>query len=201
MDHEDFIQKTRTAAEHLLAAKQSYLDELRNTPLPVLTVRTKRPDHANAVAVAEWLAEQAEALRERAEVEERYYAETAALAVICGALLQLAFTGVQLCGPYPERQPPTWSTKLPRIAHNYCVGRERWGVPTGLLVYPLRWLRAIRHRSVQLRQPGGSCDAARRGAARRPSRRCRGEQCAVTRARPRGAPGAPGPRCSTRRSR
>ena len=60
---------------------------------------------------------------------------------------------------------------------------------------------ADEHRSRQLRLPGGSCGAARRGAARRPNDQCQRTKRAVTRARPRRAPGALGPRCSTRRTR
>jgi len=58
-----------------------------------------------------------------------------ATAIFSGAILQVAYTAIMLYPPV-TKIPPNWAHIGPSsTAARFCIGRERHGVPTGLIIY------------------------------------------------------------------
>lgn len=132
----EYLRRTKSAGRGLFELRVDYSRVLRDAPSPPVFFGfgdLTSPD--NQSALREWMERTKKTRTGRTRAVQEYASETAALAVICGAILQLAFSGIRLCVPRRDLSVPEWLQPHRKTVESFCVGREVRGVPIGLLVY------------------------------------------------------------------
>jgi hypothetical protein len=133
---EEYLDRTKSAARKLFDETESYTRILRENPPSILVTDVPLDDIAEIKLLSRWYANNREGLERRHAVERKFIAESFALGVLCGSILQMAYMGIQLfsrnSGVPPEFDQIIKSgTKVAR----FCVGRRIRTVPIGLVIY------------------------------------------------------------------
>lgn len=131
----EYLDRTKSAATHLVRGIDGYRAILRKAPVPVLTAEYSNREEHDAQIEA-WLESNADAIEARRRVESEYLAEHHALAALCGSLLQLSAMTIQL---YSENaRIPDCVTEIIQPkgrSLRFAVGRVVRTVPAGLIIY------------------------------------------------------------------
>lgn len=146
-DVRNYLERSRSALEALCAAVDNYLGVLDREPIVTGPGWSETVDEVERQArIEQWYRENQEAIERRAAAEREYFAESFALAAICGSILQIAHIAIQVYSrndavpdvladgsrlPEPLRERVTRNTAARRAA----IGRPVLGLPLGLLVY------------------------------------------------------------------
>lgn len=129
---QDYINQTASAAKHLFAGIDDYIQILRDAPTPALITDTKQSD----AMLQSWAATNSKKIEQSLEAQRQFFAEKHALATLCGSILQIASMAIRL---YSENKsiPPEFAAciKTNKNAIRHCIGRRVRDVPIGLLIY------------------------------------------------------------------
>lgn len=130
----EFLERTSSAAGHLFAAIDSYMQLLRGNPVFTGSFSDEK-QHKEAFKA--WMVKNKVEIERGLAAEREFHAEKYALAILCGSILQVAATGIRL---YSKNQevPSEWKKVIKSNAERFCIGREVRGVPLGLVVYAAR---------------------------------------------------------------
>lgn len=132
----EYLERTESAVRILFSGVESYLSILRKVTR-VAFVTSQPSGQKRDAEFAAWQAANAERLAEVRAAERDFVAETFALDMLCGAILQVAEKALELYGSndiIPDGMPTT----LRQHHAKFCVGRTVRGVPLGLVVYAAR---------------------------------------------------------------
>ena len=129
----EYIAKTESAMRKLLEGIDEYLQVLRDSPVPVfITLTSPGPEFDREWT--DWMnANKAKNVAAEA-ARMQFRAESFAMNVLCGAVLQVAGKGIDLYSTNTVI-PAAVQSFVKSTAAEYCVGREVRGMPIGLIVY------------------------------------------------------------------
>lgn len=129
---QDYINQTASAARHLFAGIDDYIQILRDSPTPVLITDIKQSD----AMLKNWAAANHKEIEQSLEAQRKFFAERHALATLCGSILQIASMAIRLYSKnesVPSEFAACIGTKKNAMRH--CIGRRVRDVPIGLLIY------------------------------------------------------------------
>jgi hypothetical protein len=129
----EYLGKTKSAAQSLLAGIDSYFDVLRSAPSPVLV-----GSYTSEVTREAWMRNNHGSIAASLAAQRAFVSEAFAMANLSGALLQIAAYGIR---SYSTNQDVPQSLSYLNIRTHqraFCVGRSVRGVPLGLIVYAAR---------------------------------------------------------------
>ncbi len=129
---DEYLAKTTSAVRHLFEAVNSYRSVLDNAHAPIFITSTLDEQEREKELQA-WLDRHADAIQAAREAERRYFDESSALAIICGALLQVADKAFE-CFSVHCAVPGSWGSVITEHSACCCVGRVVRNVPLGLVV-------------------------------------------------------------------
>lgn len=138
-----YIVKTESAVRKLFEGIESYLMLLEPMPLMPYSMpqlgRAKQLNEFNA-----WREQNEPAVKASKEAHRRFSEESFARSVLCGAVLQVAAKAIECCSknelvsesarPLVEQEKNGISKVSKNIKH-FCIGKEVYGVPIGLIIY------------------------------------------------------------------
>lgn len=131
----DYLDRTESAARHLLNGLDGYRAILRRAPVLVQCGGYASREEHDA-AIDQWLETNESGLEARRFVEREYLAEHNALAALCGSLLQLSVMTVQLFSNNKEVPESVRDIIQPgKKAATFSLGREIRTVSIGLVIY------------------------------------------------------------------
>ena len=127
-----YLAETESAVLHLFRGIDSYLKVLQ------AEIPTFVSDHpfgpAQEAEYRVWESENKGGLDARRQAEQRFVAESFALDILCGSVLQVAEKALDLyCEAVPI--PIEWSSTVNSSKAKYCRGRLIRTVPLGLIIY------------------------------------------------------------------
>jgi hypothetical protein len=129
---QDYLNQTASAAKHLFAGIDHYIQILRNAPTPALITDTPQSD----AMLKSWATANHKEIEQSLEAQRKFFAEKHALATLCGSVLQIASMAIRL---YSQNKsvPPEFATCIGanENAIRHCIGRRVRDVPIGLLIY------------------------------------------------------------------
>lgn len=133
---DEYLQKTESASRMLFEAADSYRAILRAAPNPILVASVCDDGAHEQRVIADWVENNRDAIEEARVAQRTFVAESFALGVVCGSILQVAVMAIQLFSrnaavPDAFHGLIGVGTKTAR----FCVGREVRGVPMGLVAY------------------------------------------------------------------
>lgn len=131
----DYLVRTESASRHLFDAADTYQQVLRDTPLPVTVSDVSENDAVESRNLSRWFEKNREAIEKRREAERKYFAESFALGVLCGSILQVAAMGIQLFSG--NTTVPTRYQDIIKPGSKdarFCIGRSVRSVPLGLVI-------------------------------------------------------------------
>lgn len=114
MTADRFLEQTAAAMRHTFEGVEGYLDRYRHIRWPS---KGRTPE------------ELADGMRDL----EEWFAGEFSLAVLCGAILQIAAQGLKICSTNSVI-PASCSAFATQTTARYCVGREIHGLPVGAIV-------------------------------------------------------------------
>lgn len=130
---DEYLARTKSAAQHLFDDIAAYFQILRNQRPPVL-VGCYANEAERDAALQHWMKENSDAIDRGLAGERAFLAEKYALATLCGAVLQIAFMAIRLYSK--NAKVPDDISGSVRLNHaQFCVGRRIRNVPLGLIVY------------------------------------------------------------------
>ena len=132
---EEYIEGTRSAVQKLYQAVDSYYDLLREPQRPAFTFWGEYNEKVRRTH-EKWTEENKTVLEERASRDEKFAAETFAIATLCGSILQFPSMAIEIC----SKNTKSHHKFLDLIPDNhkvakFCIGREVNEVPIGLIIY------------------------------------------------------------------
>lgn len=142
---EEYLRATKSAVLKLLDGINSYNEIFIKIPNPIFNFSSNLIDsearaEARKQAYENWLRENEAAINSSLKAQREYFAESFAIATLCGSLLQIAAMGIQLFSKNKEI-----AEDLPEIlrsvikpknkAVKFCIGRRVRSVPIGLVIY------------------------------------------------------------------
>jgi hypothetical protein len=131
----EYLKRTKSAVQKLFEGIDSYTAGLERARTPVFV--SSMPDQIQRHAELEaWMVEHAAAIQASLAAQRDYFAESFALATLCGAVLQVAAKGLERFSTNMAI-PEDWADviKARDSAVRYCVGRRVRHVPLGLIIY------------------------------------------------------------------
>lgn len=136
---DEYLSKTKSAVEHLFEGIEEYSEIVRRSVPPIYVSSGLMDNEAAMVAFEAWRGRNAEALTAAKVAQEELSAEWYAMAAICGALLEIATSGIRQCNA-ASQVPAAFADviKAEQPAALFCVGRVVRSVPLGLVVYGAR---------------------------------------------------------------
>jgi hypothetical protein len=135
MSPQEYLEKTSSAVKHLFAGIHAYIQVFKAAPFPVLVFVQGTPEE-EAARVAAWEIEKAAEIEAQQQALRKFVAESFALNALCGAVLQIAQKGLEICSTN-KTVNAGWET-IPKSWIRCCVGREIHGVPQGIIVQAAR---------------------------------------------------------------
>ena len=130
---QEYLNRTKSAAEHLLTSIDAYLQICKGVRPPAL-VGTYSSEAERGAALEQWIKEKAEDIQKALAMERMFLAEKYALSVLCGSLLQIAAMAIRLYSM--NKQIPVELLGVVKAANApYCIGRRVREVPLGLVIY------------------------------------------------------------------
>ncbi|PLW82524.1 hypothetical protein CWI75_12300 [Kineobactrum sediminis] len=134
----DFLERTKSAVEHLLDGINEYIAILNPAAGPIL-VGIYKTQAERGAAMARWIKYNQSEFQQAQQVQRDYMAEQDAMGVLCGSLLQIAAVGVERYGRnqiIPGNIYP--SIKAGSRQEKFCTGRLIRNVQLGLVIYAAR---------------------------------------------------------------
>lgn len=130
---QEYLERTKSAVEHILSGVDAYMQILRNSRPPVFS-GSFRDEQERDKALEKWLKEKEQDIRRGLAAEREFLSEKYALAALCGSLLQIASMAIRLYSKN-ESVPAELSEAVTKPAIIYCIGRLVREVPIGLIIY------------------------------------------------------------------
>ncbi|MBD2536023.1 hypothetical protein H6G97_44560 [Nostoc flagelliforme FACHB-838] len=142
---EEYLRATKSAVLKLFDGINSYNEIFLKKPIPIFNFSSNLTDSAAILearrqAYDNWLLENETAIKLLLQAQKEYFAESFAIAALCGSLLQIASMGIQLFSTNEEI-----AEDLPEILRSvikpkskvarFCIGRRVRNVPIGLIIY------------------------------------------------------------------
>ncbi|MEH1948221.1 MAG: hypothetical protein V7K77_14900 [Nostoc sp.] len=142
---EEYLRATKSAVLKLLDGINSYNEIFINIPRPIFNFSSNLTEsearaEARKQAYENWLRENEAAIISSLKAQKEYFAESFAIATLCGSLLQIAAMGIQLFSQNEEI-----AEDLPEILRSvikpkskvakFCIGCRVRNVPIGLVIY------------------------------------------------------------------
>jgi hypothetical protein len=134
-----YLRKIQKAIDQIFLAFQFYDNLLDSINTPVMI-----QDISNAADIdglsKQWIIENDEQIKISQKKERNYFANSKSRQVLCGSILQIAFTGIELfCNPgcipanFTNIVPSSKDSKCTFL--KFCRGRLIRKVPLGLIIY------------------------------------------------------------------
>jgi hypothetical protein len=144
-DPSEYIAKTESAVRKIFEGIDSYLDILDRSLPPIYQGDVAHAEDGTALELNQspnfqnWLDENKISIQQSLEIQKEFIAESFALAVLCGSLLQIAFMGIQWFSTnseVPEALPQDLRDLVVQpSSQRFCMGRTVYEVPIGLIIY------------------------------------------------------------------
>lgn len=130
----EYLQRTESAVRKLFEGVESYTAALGRVRTPVFITSSSEEQEREAQFLA-WLSENEAAIQASREAQREYFAESFALATLCGSVLQVAAKALERYSSNTT-VPNDWIDliKPDRTYARYCVGRLCRQVPLGLII-------------------------------------------------------------------
>ncbi len=132
----EYIAKTESAVRKLLDGVDTYLQVLRDSPVPIFITSTPIGP-AFVTEFEAWQVKNRAQNDAAAETRRKFLAESFALDTLCGALLQIAQKALE-CYSGNAFVPPSLAAVVKAGTAKYCVGRLVRGLPLGIIIYAAR---------------------------------------------------------------
>ena len=141
---QEYLQRTESASRILFEGIVSYTLILRESPPPVFVhscdghAESEEQIQKREKAYADWESTQDEAIQISREAQRKFVAESFALGVLCGSVLQIAYMGIQL---FPRDDqvssdlPEAFEKCITDTTKKICIGRISDFIPIGLIIY------------------------------------------------------------------
>ncbi len=134
--HEQYLEKTRSAQEHLFLAIESYKSFLAPTKIAMFS-GTFASEEESEIARKSWGKANEAVIQDSLAGQRRYMAESISIAVLSGAILALAEKFLEMFSTNSE-PVDNLGFDLSSNKLKYCVGRRINGIPLGLVVHAAR---------------------------------------------------------------
>ncbi len=140
----EYIAKTESAVKKIFEGIASYLSILKKDPVPVYLGDVAYAEDGTELALGQtpdfqnWVVEKEILIQQSINTQREFIAESFALAVLCGSLLQIAAMGIQWFSTnseVPADLPQDLHSLIKPPIQKFCVGRTVYGVPIGLIIY------------------------------------------------------------------
>lgn len=148
---EEFLNSTESAVKHLFHAIESYKCLFRKGILKGPFGSIGPNNSESEEIITRWRYENAGLIAEAIAAQRSYSSERFALAMICGALLQIADKALKMHSKNTIVSVD-WNDCVGAKYARYCVGRQIRSVPIGLIVYAAR-NQATHFEEPMLREP------------------------------------------------
>ncbi len=131
----EYLKRTESAVRKLFEGIDAYTAGIERARMPVFVSSTLDKTKLDAELDA-WITENAAAIEAARAAQRDYFAESFALATLCGAVLQVAAKGLERFSTNTAI-PEDWVDviKAKHSAVRYCIGRRVRHVPLGLIIY------------------------------------------------------------------
>ncbi len=154
MDAETYFQETEPAVKHLLKGLSDYDKMLKDISHPVFVAEGCPDNPGNQETFNEWRHENNEAIQEARAKTTAYLGLTFSIATLSGAVLQIAYMGIKLFSQN-DKMPELCASLLDQCKDTrkiapFCIGREVFGLPIGIIIYAGR--NQYNHWNTPLRQ-------------------------------------------------
>lgn len=135
MEMRDYLKKTESAARKLFEGMESYKSLLREGMLVCPAGAYANDDEARK-ASRQWTEANKDRVMHALTKQRKYMEEHFALAVLCGALLQIAEKGIEMHSSN-KTVPEEWKEFVPAGSMTccYCCGRRVRNIPIGLVIH------------------------------------------------------------------
>lgn len=128
----EYLERTASAVKKLFEGVESYTAGLERAVPPVFV--SSGSDRAQADAEFEtWRRRHDAEIKAAFQAQRDYFAETIALATLCGSVLQVAAKALEQYST-AVAVPGDWAQVIKGKHARYCVGRQVYGVPIGLVI-------------------------------------------------------------------
>lgn len=130
----EYLDRTASAVRNLFEGIDSYLAVLRRAVPPVFVSSSANRAQADA-EFETWRKRHDAEIKAALEAQRDYFAQSFALATLCGSVLQVAAKGIENFSRN-DVVPAEWSVliKPEHKAARYCIGKPVRGVPLGLVL-------------------------------------------------------------------
>jgi len=134
-DLEEYLKQTESAVVKLFEGIDSYLKIVKVSPSIIYLGNAEDSD-----ARQNWLDNNKVIIQASIKSQKEFFAESFALAIMCGSLLQIAAMGIQLFSKNTNipKELPTNVRSLINSKSNsvkFCIGRLVSNLPIGLIIY------------------------------------------------------------------
>ena len=134
-----YIKEISHAAEQLFEGLNYYHKHLQSVEIPVFTTNYNNDEAEFQRKQKKWLKQNRSRLKTYDKNVKKYFGFAISKAVLSGAILQIAFTGMKLharkCKKIPAPCKAIFKGKEASEAKNFCIGRLIYGIPIGLIIY------------------------------------------------------------------
>jgi len=134
----EYLNKTESAAQKIFEGIDCYLKILDDNQRPIfpMFISSEIDEDRFQEEFERWRETHRDEIESSLTVQKQFINESFALSTLCGALLQLAFMGIQ---QYSNNTSPCEGfehiIKKESKAAKYCVGRPVRNIPIGLIIY------------------------------------------------------------------
>lgn len=130
----DYLAKTESAARKLFEGIDYYIQILENVETPIF-VCNHVDDATFKKKLEAWSQKNEQLINEHVAAQNKFVDEMFAESTLCGAVLQIAATGIKKFSKNTEIPEKFQSIKNIQYAKKYCIGRIVNNVPIGLIIY------------------------------------------------------------------
>lgn len=138
MTPQKYIKEITHAAKQLFKGLSYYHHLLQSVETPVFTA-TYDNEAEFQRKYDNWLRQNSSRVKAYNEHVKEYFGYAISKAALCGAILQIAFTGMKLHTRKRQRIPTSckaiFKGEEKSNAKNYCIGRLVYDIPMGLIIY------------------------------------------------------------------
>ena len=130
----EYLDRTASAVRKLFEGIDSYHEILRKAVPPIFVSSTGNRLQAEA-EFESWKKRHEAEIKTALQAQRDYFAQSFALATLCGSVLQVAAKGIEKFSKN-SAVPPEWfgMIKPDHKASRYCISRLVRGVPLGLVI-------------------------------------------------------------------
>lgn len=129
---DEYLNRTASAVKKLFEGIDSYTSRLKETVPPIFISSGANRGQADAEFEV-WKKRHDAEIKASLQAQRDYFAESFALATLCGSVLQVAAKGFEQFSVNTVA-PPEWAGVIKGKYARYCVGRPVRAVPLGLVV-------------------------------------------------------------------